>query len=504
MVEITDMIAKYNSGMSYDQIAMAVGKSKKWVLNQLRGMVVPRPKARQPVVYDIIPWSTIAERDAIAVRLYQSGSGSHVISKKLGIDKKTVLRILHERSMVTTRTYHKYDIAQLEADYQSGQSLSIIAQKHDVTEGAIRYHLKKIGCLRSSGDALCHFTTRGQESEVIEMATVKRMSSYDIAEHFGVSPQVVQHFLKKKGLSVGSFTPEWKEAMLRGLRAKQSRLEVAVAKILDECDIKYETQFVIGDFKYDFLICDTNILLEVQGSWWHSKPQRVQRDTFKKKVAEAAGYRLLIVWDYQLTKPEFVKNKVLHAVRPVQFDFSKCAVVTINWIDAVGFIDTYHYQGRGRPGITIGAFCGDKLIAVTVISSCMRLESEVKQGCVTYELGRLVIDPKYQAHNFGSWFLRRAIKLFKIAKPAVKRLIAFADPTFGHCGGVYRASNWVYDGLSVASYWYYHRRKNMIYHKKTIWNNAKKFGISESEFATQKHLIRVNGQKKIRYLLDIR
>lgn len=446
-----------------------------------------------------------AQRDAAILEKYASGLGSPTIAKDLGVGKRTVLRVLTDNGVDTSnRNYTKTDVVAFEAEYRSGKSLSDIAKQHNVNAETVRYHLKKAGCLRSSADALCHFTTRGQEAEVIEMATVQKMSSYKIAEHFDVSPQVVQRFLKKRGISVGSFTPEWKEAMLRGLKSKQSRLEVTVAAMLDTHGIKYSTQFVLGDFKFDFLITDTNVLLEVQGSWWHSKPQRIQRDAFKRKLAAEAGYKLLVVWDYQITKPSFVINKIRHAIsRPATLKLSDCTVSILPWKDAAHFIDQFHYQGRGRPGVTIGAYYGTQLAAVMVISSCVRLETEIKQGCITHELSRLVIDPQYQVANFGSWFIKRAIKLFKVVKPTVKRLVAFADPTFGHNGGIYMASNWTFDGVATASYWYYHRRKNEIYHKKSVWNNAKKSGSTESEFAEKHHLLKVIGQPKLRFICDL-
>lgn len=141
-----------------------------------------------------------------------------------------------------------------------------------------------------------------------------------------------------------------------------------------------------------------------------------------------------------------------------------------------------------------------------MFSKPTRQETAIKQNIAyneIYELTRFVIDPQYQTRNFASWILSRVIKSFKRDFQNVKMLISFADPTFGHSGTIYKSSNWLYDGQTDPSYWYYHRRKNKIHHKKSIWNAAKMLNISEQEYANKKHLIKVLGHPKLRYILRL-
>ena len=61
--------------------------------------------------------------------------------------------------------------------------------------------------------------------------------------------------------------------------------------------------------------------------------------------------------------------------------------------------------------------------------------------CLTLELNRLVIN-KNDEKNLLSFFLSNAIKL--LPKPTT--LVSYADPAQRHNGGIYQATNWIYQG----------------------------------------------------------
>jgi len=306
-------------------------------------------------------------------------------------------------------------------------------------------------------------------------------------------------------VSVGSLTPAWRAAVQRGIKNGGSSLENLVEQMLIKLKISYQKQYELGEFRYDFSIADGTILIEVQGSYWHGVKNRISRDIYKRNLAAKNNKKLLIIWDYELARPEIVEHKILNATSPILFDFSKLDIKTADWITTKTILNNFHYQGCGRAGVSIGAYYNQELVAVATFCKTMRQETAAKQK-MDYsdilELARFVINPTYQARNFASWFLSRAVKI--IAKNnKCKRLIAFSDPTFGHTGTIYKSTNWRYDGTTEASYWYYHRRQNMIIHKKTVWNAAKRSKLSEEEYAKSKNYLKVHGQPKMRYIKDL-
>lgn len=497
--------ALYESGMSYEQIGRQFGRSKSWAMRMLRGVVISRPAIRKTVQHSTITWDTKQERDELTCKLYKSGMGARRISKKLSIGKRTVYKILAARGVSTdpARIFRKINKDTATKMYAGGKSISDIATLLGVNEEAVR---KAITIQRRNAHDSLSVIPIDMQEQVIKWARDEKLSSYAIASKLGLPYQYVQRFLKRHKLSPGAFTKEWKEAVQRGIHAGGSSLEKRLGEILSKHNIRYTTQHQVEEFRFDFNIIpitiqgDSNVLVEVQGSYWHSKKQRIQRDIYKQKVAARNGYKLVVIWDYELSNEELVIARICNKLTDVVFNFKQCIIETGNIAAAKELLTKWHYQKYGRISLAITAHFDGKAVAAITFSSVTRLETAIKQGVKPseiLELSRLVIDPIYQAHNFATWFIARAIRLV----PAdIKVLVSFADPTFGHNGGIYRAANWTYDGIAPASYWYYHRRKNRIWHKKSIWCQAKKHNMSENEYAKSHQLLKVHGQPKSRFL----
>ncbi len=247
--------------------------------------------------------------------------------------------------------------------------------------------------------------------------------------------------------------------------------------------------------------------IEVNGDYWHSLPQRRQRDAKKYKIAVQAGYKVCYVWEHEVkSNPELIKYRIKHLFHKPSFDFLNCELRVISSQQAEEFLLSYHYQGSGRSGTTtIGAFNNGNLIAVCVFTSISRMEMAEKQSLsydVIRELSRFCIHPSYQTKNFATWFLAKSRKLLCKNEPKIKLLISFADPNFGHNGTIYKADNWIYDGETSPSYWYVNS-KFIIVHKKTVWNKAKSISKTESDYASENNLIKVTARPKLRYIKKI-
>jgi very-short-patch-repair endonuclease/predicted nucleic acid-binding Zn ribbon protein len=107
-------------------------------------------------------------------------------------------------------------------------------------------------------------------------------------------------------------TPETIEKIFK--KRKMNKLEAFVSNILDKNDIKYTYQFFLSKDSicksYDFKIKDTNILLEVDGDYWHGGPsldkhfykldEIKKNDEFKKVFAESNGFKLIRIWESEI------------------------------------------------------------------------------------------------------------------------------------------------------------------------------------------------------------
>jgi very-short-patch-repair endonuclease len=89
----------------------------------------------------------------------------------------------------------------------------------------------------------------------------------------------------------------------------ESNLEKEFKAILDTLQIKYNQQYPVKYYCYDFNIQDTNILIETDGDWWHCNPNKgfepihesqihtVSHDKVKNEWAEKNGYTLIRFWE---------------------------------------------------------------------------------------------------------------------------------------------------------------------------------------------------------------
>ena len=61
------------------------------------------------------------------------------------------------------------------------------------------------------------------------------------------------------------------------------------------------------------------------------------------------------------------------------------------------------------------------------------------------ELTRLFIHDGYGS-NIESWFISQSFNWLRKNMSEIKALISYASPVEGHCGTIYQATNWIYQG----------------------------------------------------------
>jgi hypothetical protein len=86
-----------------------------------------------------------------------------------------------------------------------------------------------------------------------------------------------------------------------------------------------------------------------------------------------------------------------------------------------------------------------------------------------------------------------SLKLLKNQCPGIRIIVSFADPTEGHHGGIYQASNWVYTGKSSDTIEYYYNGEWR--HETDVYKRLTKQVI--------KKLYKRKKQGKYRYVLAV-
>jgi very-short-patch-repair endonuclease len=112
-------------------------------------------------------------------------------------------------------------------------------------------------------------------------------------------------------------TPEEKANKLAPIwaasqKANPSSIEETVAVLLDSLGIKYQRQVFIGRCLVDFWLRDRKLVIECDGSYWHSLPGRPEQDANRDAWLMSRGFNVL-----RLPEPDIRSGAVIDALRKV-------------------------------------------------------------------------------------------------------------------------------------------------------------------------------------------
>lgn len=130
----------------------------------------------------------------------------------------------------------------------------------------------------------------------------------------------------------------------------------------------------------------------------------------------------------------------------------------------------------------------NKLIGVCLFSAPSRTNITVPNATKILELTRLYIydgTPK----NTESYFIGTCLRWLKV-NTDLEAVVSFSDPTEGHQGTIYKATNFKFIGQTTPNYHYVTLEGKRI-HKKQVWDRAKANNITEQEQAKQENLTKV-------------
>jgi hypothetical protein len=296
----------------------------------------------------------------------------------------------------------------------------------------------------------------------------------------------------------------------------RSTLEITTSSILSSLGCDYIEQKVVGPWIFDFYIPANNLFIECQGEYWHSLPRAVSRDLAKRTYLKKAfaDSKILYLNEIDFANPEIVKDKLVdylnssESIDIKRFNLKDVNVEVLNSSEsAKSFLNSFHYGGFGRsPRVIFGAYLGEELIAVSKFAPPVRLEVATSLGLDpknVLELDRFCIHPNRHQKNFASWFISKSIKLISAHHKSVTSLVSFADMTHDHEGTIYKASNWDLVGTISPDY-YYVNEDGWILHKKTLYNQAVRNKMKETDYAVKHGYKKVLGKEKHKFVYRVR
>lgn len=207
----------------------------------------------------------------------------------------------------------------------------------------------------------------------IQNAIVNNMNKkYNVnypAQSNEILDKMKQTNLKKYGVEYACLTDNCLESNHNII----SNINLMFSKLLEDNNINYELEKRIISNSFDFLLTDSNILIEINPSYTHNSTQlpvfgnkqhgRTMNKNYhlnKTKLAEENGYRCIHIWDWDNW------DKIINIFKPKKkISAHKTELKEVSKQEANGFLDKYHLQGSCNGNdINIGLFYKNELISL--------------------------------------------------------------------------------------------------------------------------------------------
>lgn len=113
----------------------------------------------------------------------------------------------------------------------------------------------------------------------------------------------------------------------------------------------------------------------------------------------------------------------------------------------------WHYSKCVPVGklVKIGAWEDGKFIGVVIFSRGANAHIGSPYGLTQFECCELTRVALTKHKSFVSEILAKAIQFLREKCPAMRLIVSYADIMQGHYGGIYQATNWIYEGRTVGA-----------------------------------------------------
>lgn len=167
------------------------------------------------------------------------------------------------------------------------------------------------------------------------------MKAEEWSKKVGIAASTMRKRIKELGFEEAILIPK-----------RQSTIEYLMEKFLKDNNINFQPQKKIEDKYADFVLTDFNLIIEVDGLYWHSDAINADKKYHvkKKEIYERNGYSTMFFREDEMEKKfEIVKSVILNKIgKNVKRVFArKTEIVVLNKKEAREFFEANHLMGRG-------------------------------------------------------------------------------------------------------------------------------------------------------------
>lgn len=157
----------------------------------------------------------------------------------------------------------------------------------------------------------------------------------------------------------------------------------------------------------------------------------------------------------------------------------------------------WHYTKKIPVGklVKVGAWENNKFIGVVIFGMGASAQVYKQFNIGQFEICELVRVALNDHQNHVSKILAISLKFLKKVCPKLKVIVSFADPSQGHHGGIYQATNWIFTGKSSPTREYFYN--NDWRHVTDLYNNR---GFTKEEI--NKLPVKIK-EGKLRYVFPL-
>lgn len=302
----------------------------------------------------------------------------------------------------------------------------------------------------------------GQNDEIMKRARIKYKNIHGVEY-----PQQTEEFKKKQkqtmlnkygvehALQKKEFNDKAKETMKEryGVEnawqlpqvklgmSNDSKPNKEFEKKLKELGIKYQREFSLESYNYDFKVKD-NILVEINPSathniTWHPFNKQIPKEYHynKSKTATENGYHCIHIWDWddqdKIIRLFLQDKKKIYA--------RDCEIKKVDLEETYSFLKEYHLQGYANCELALGLYKGNELVSIMTFGKPRYNKN------YDYEIIRLC--SKYNVIGGNE-------KLFKGFTDKIKgSIISYCDSSKFN-GEVYKKLGFTLKKSSISKHWY--------------------------------------------------
>lgn len=397
--------------------------------------------------------------------------------------QKNKQRLGSEGFITKAREIHgdRFDYSQVGVVVNNKQRVVIVCPEHGPFKQSFNSHLNRHGCPKCGRDTVAKALTLSQE-DFIEKAREVHGNRYGYSTvMYSGSTTKVPIFCKDHG-----YFNQTPGAHMLGQgcpKCAGSNLENKFAEFLDTLGIQYirNDKKILEGKELDFLFPSKGVAIELNGNYWHSSAMLKWKDASwvrnhqkdKTILCEKKGIRLLHYYEDDLRhSTSIVYDQVRMALGIItkRTYARQTSLQQLEWPQARDFLNQYHLQGAGVPGISYGLFSEGNLVAVMVFTTVTsnrsaKIMSEVVELCRFCSDGQVVGGAS------------KLLSAFLAEHSEVKTVISYSDNRWA-TGKMYRSLGFEFVHTTPPDYTYINTDINGKRHHKSSFRRsllAKKF-----------------------------